>query len=98
MRFGAMRMVDNAPVALKPSALGGSPISTAFSCNIPLVETVQSTMGEQVTYLSGVLGSVKKVGILYLEIHGPKTAASHLTDLTVFKAVRQAFHDVLKLS
>jgi hypothetical protein len=91
------RLIDVCQIAPDSREFADSPITAAFQCSSPIVENVLDPDIGYVSYAAGVLGTRQRAGVLYLEMGDISFEASSSNTLAMFKAIRQAFCDCLKL-
>ena len=72
---------------------GDDHISTAFSCNTPIVQNDDIDL----TSMVGSIGNASKIGVLYLEAHQQDIDDSENNLLLHFKAIRQALNDCFQI-
>lgn len=97
LRIGTDSQTKLQPIPATPSATTANPISVAFNCSTPIVESGSVRGSEPHTVICGAIGGQKKVGVLYLEASGSVTTSRGAPPLMVFKALLQALIDCLNL-
>jgi hypothetical protein len=86
------------PVDYLNSATAHEPIVAAFRCRNPIVETLPSEIPNSRYCIAGALGQTPAVGVLILEFSEATIGKNRDTAQQIFKAIRQALCDCLRLS
>jgi hypothetical protein len=94
LKFGASPVRPFSTVDINTPVLLEDPCITALKCNNPI--TGQDESGT-VSFIVGSLGDQQRVGVLYVELPRMLMSDSASNYLLHFKAIRQAFHDCLRL-
>lgn len=98
LRIGQMRLLDFKNIQCTSSKTVCSPVAAAFYCSTPIMESALPQDGGLISYIAGVLGDKKRVGVLYLEMPDVSLRSTDSNRLKCFKALRQALNDCLLLS
>jgi hypothetical protein len=95
MRIGASPLSRYKPLNCSLVNPDGSPIVEALYCRVPIKQENVFLHGELVSHISGALGNMEPIGVLYLEVaESPVESGSH-TSLVHFRAVRQCLMDCM---
>lgn len=93
LSMGASDLSRFKPVSTR-SRIVPDPIATAFECSSPLTESQVESFGESnITFITGGIGDLQRIGVLYLEIDSDAPTG----DLNRFKALRQTLSDILNV-
>lgn len=73
------------------------PVVAAYRCKTPIMEDNVLLGEETISYIAGVIGTIQKAGVLYLEISESVLKSRGANPMVYYKAVRQALGDCLNL-
>ena len=84
--------------ALSMQTRSTNPVTSAYHCNTPIIESNFTLSDQGSSCIAVVLGIKQRVGVLYLEPDSSLLEAKDSTPLLRFKAMSQALHDCLALT
>jgi len=83
--------------ALSMQTRNANPVTSAYHCNTPIIESNFTLSDEGSSCIAVVLGLKQRVGVLYLEPEQSLLESRDSTPLLRFRALSQALHDCLGL-
>ena len=94
-KIGTSVEKDMQPIKYDPATPDSDPVSTAFGCSVPIVQSSvsNSLLNDRTALVAGAVGNSPKIGVLYLELPSELLAGTEHNMLLHYKAIRQALND-----
>lgn len=97
LAIGGVRLGVFKEVKFTAGPSDNNPVLVAFRSQTPLMENRIGSTGERMAVVTGAIGTVQRVGVLYLEVSPKLLKDESSNTLMYFRAIRQALKDCMNL-